>query len=79
MAAQPLDERVRVGAPGVDHAQRLLRQRAFIFTLLQYLARSSADVPADPVDGEDAAGAPATPAPNLILAIEEPELYQQGR
>jgi len=51
-------------------------QRAFIFTLLQYLARSSAEVPADPVDGEDAADAPATPAPNLILAIEEPELYQ---
>lgn len=55
-------------------------QRAFIFTLLQYLARSSADVtelPAEGNGGAEPAPAPA-PAPNLILAIEEPELYQQG-
>lgn len=59
-------------------------QRAFIFTLLQHLARSTvldaaqghaegnaADEPADqPVDLIPAQ------APTLILAIEEPELYQ---
>lgn len=55
-------------------------QRAFIFTLLQHLARSAKpeddDVPADAEGG--AAAAPAVPAhaPTLILAIEEPELYQ---
>ena len=49
-------------------------QRAFIFTLLQYLARSSAEVTEDPAEGE--AEAAPVPAPNLILAIEEPELYQ---
>ncbi len=47
-------------------------QRAFIFTLLQYLARSSVDVSEVQAEGE----AEAAPAPNLILAIEEPELYQ---
>ena len=55
-------------------------QRAFIFTLLQHLARTA--VP----EGDEAAaedevggggGAPAAvQAPTLILAIEEPELYQ---
>jgi hypothetical protein len=49
-------------------------QRAFIFTLLQYLARSSAEVTEAPAEG-GAEAAPG-PAPNLILAIEEPELYQ---
>jgi predicted ATPase len=57
-------------------------QRAFIFTLLQHLARTavpeSDDAPAE--DNGDAGegsptGAPAQ-APTLILAIEEPELYQ---
>lgn len=56
-------------------------QRAFIFTLLQHLARTTAP----DVENEDAAaaggGAPddnavAAQAPTLILAIEEPELYQ---
>lgn len=53
-------------------------QRAFIFTLLQYLARSSSEVPATPAEGDGEAGieAASVPAPNLILAIEEPELYQ---
>lgn len=55
-------------------------QRAFIFTLLQHLARTAV-----PEGGEAAAedevggggGAPAAvQAPTLILAIEEPELYQ---
>lgn len=55
-------------------------QRAFIFTLLQHLARTA--VPdADDADAEDGGGgAPDGPvvaqAPTLILAIEEPELYQ---
>lgn len=51
-------------------------QRAFIFTLLQYLARSSADVTEVRGEGEGEADAVPAPAPNLILAIEEPELYQ---
>jgi putative ATP-dependent endonuclease of OLD family len=56
-------------------------QRAFIFTLLQHLARTA--VPeADDAGARDAGGgAPDVPAvvaqaPTLILAIEEPELYQ---
>lgn len=51
-------------------------QRAFIFTLLQYLARSSADLTEVQAEGEGEAEAAPAPAPNLILAIEEPELYQ---
>jgi putative ATP-dependent endonuclease of OLD family len=51
-------------------------QRAFIFTLLQYLARSSADATEVQAQGEGEAEAAPAPAPNLILAIEEPELYQ---
>lgn len=47
-------------------------QRAFVMTLLQYLARTSA-LPASE-EAEDPVEAPE--APNLILAIEEPELYQ---
>ena len=50
-------------------------QRAFVLTLLQQLARASTQIQA----GEPAnAGAPPIPpqAPSLILAIEEPELYQ---
>lgn len=50
-------------------------QRAFIFTLLQHLARTSEMPVAAPEEGEDAAPPPAQ-APSLILAIEEPELYQ---
>jgi len=58
-------------------------QRAFIFTLLQHLARAST-LPAETAAGSGEAesdvegGEPATPpvAPNLILAVEEPELYQ---
>jgi putative ATP-dependent endonuclease of OLD family len=57
-------------------------QRAFIFTLLQHLARASmavsdeseVEVDSIPDEGEVAPEPPA--APNLILAIEEPELYQ---
>jgi putative ATP-dependent endonuclease of the OLD family len=59
-------------------------QRAFIFTLLQHLARKAVpegdDTPPEgDVGGSDGAlVAPpiATQAPTLILAIEEPELYQ---
>ena len=60
-------------------------QRAFIFTLLQHLARTAvpeaeeapaeADADADD-DGAPAAVAVVAQAPTLILAIEEPELYQ---
>lgn len=52
-------------------------QRAFIFTLLQHLSRASRVEATSPeAEGEgDAAKAPAQ-APALILAIEEPELYQ---
>ena len=48
-------------------------QRAFVFTLLQQLATISVAPPA----AEDAQGiAEPAQAPNVILAIEEPELYQ---
>lgn len=51
-------------------------QRAFIFTLLQHLSRASRIDSASAEEGEgEAAKAPAQ-APALILAIEEPELYQ---
>lgn len=54
-------------------------QRAFVFTLLQHLAKTSIPAPetVPPVEGGEA-GEPAPPplAPSLILAIEEPELYQ---
>ncbi|MGB6123169.1 MAG: ATP-dependent endonuclease, partial [Bacteroidota bacterium] len=52
-------------------------QRAFILTLLQHLAFASP--PATP-EGEESGTVPpgptATQLPNLVLAIEEPELYQ---
>lgn len=57
-------------------------QRAFIFTLLQHLARAAApevdQAPAEAGggDGEPAAVPMPAQAPTLILAIEEPELYQ---
>jgi hypothetical protein len=58
-------------------------QRAFIVTLLQHLARASAaEAAAEPLpEGEPAVDVEAPPAPpyvlpGLILAIEEPELYQ---
>ena len=59
-------------------------QRAFIFTLLQHLARTAtpeADGAPAEGDGGGGAGGQAAPvdvaqAPTLILAIEEPELYQ---
>lgn len=59
-------------------------QRAFIFTLLQHLARTAVpatdDIPAEgnagDGDGGPAAAAVVAQAPTLILAIEEPELYQ---
>lgn len=44
-------------------------QRAFVFTLLQHLAKSSHQ-------RQEADPQAAHPAPSLILAIEEPELYQ---
>lgn len=57
-------------------------QRAFIFTLLQHLARATVpendDVQPDVNAGEVAPAVAPVPAqaPTLILAIEEPELYQ---
>lgn len=53
-------------------------QRAFVFTLLQHLAKTTAPAPqvAEPVEGELVEPAPPPQAPGLILAIEEPELYQ---
>lgn len=57
-------------------------QRAFIFTLLQHLARTAvpeaddAPVEGDVGGGDGAPAAAAVQAPTLILAIEEPELYQ---
>ena len=53
-------------------------QRAFIFTLLQHLARSSVgDRESDPEGKESLqTETAAARAPSLILAIEEPELYQ---
>lgn len=49
-------------------------QRAFVFTLLQHLA--GAATPIEESAGEDGADAGLPAAPTLILAIEEPELYQ---
>lgn len=51
-------------------------QRALVFTLLQQLARSS--LPVTNHNPNEAGGdvAPVAQAPSLILAIEEPELYQ---
>lgn len=52
-------------------------QRAFIFTLLQHLARASVLPPPPEQPADEGEAAPTTTiAPNLILAIEEPELYQ---
>jgi putative ATP-dependent endonuclease of the OLD family len=50
-------------------------QRAFVFTLLQHLARASM-LPSDEAATEEDGTPVAHTAPNLILAIEEPELYQ---
>lgn len=56
-------------------------QRAFIFTLLQHLARTAVPEADDAGAGNAGHGAPddlavVAQAPTLILAIEEPELYQ---
>jgi putative ATP-dependent endonuclease of the OLD family len=56
-------------------------QRAFIFTLLQNLARATqlqAGAQAAPVEGDPPNPVPRAPAqaPALILGIEEPEAYQ---
>lgn len=52
-------------------------QRAFVFTLLQHLAKSSVlTQPAIAQDEESEAAPAPVHAPSLILAIEEPELYQ---
>ncbi|PPJ42328.1 MULTISPECIES: AAA family ATPase [unclassified Pseudoxanthomonas] len=52
-------------------------QRAFVFTLLQHLAKTSHQTPATEEETTEETGQ-TTPlaAPSLILAIEEPELYQ---
>lgn len=61
-------------------------QRAFIFSLLQQLAKASVTTanPGGPAEGAPVQVGPDEPAavlghartPNLIIAIEEPELYQ---
>lgn len=52
-------------------------QRAFVFTLLQHLAKTTVPVPAaDRAEASADTEANVVYAPNLILAIEEPELYQ---
>ena len=56
-------------------------QRAFIFTLLQNLARATqlqVGAQAAPIEGDSQNPAPRAPAqaPALILGIEEPEAYQ---
>lgn len=53
-------------------------QRAFILTLLQHLSRASAEAASTPAvdSADDAPPQGLTEAPGLILAIEEPELYQ---
>jgi predicted ATPase len=52
-------------------------QRAFILSLLQGLAGALGDEPAQPAeDGEETGSIPAETPPDMILAIEEPELYQ---
>lgn len=53
-------------------------QRAFVFTLLQHLARTSTAHEGEQVEASQEEVEPASPpqAPSLILAIEEPELYQ---
>jgi len=60
------------GAP-VDRQGHGL-QRAFIFTILQHLARTT--VATDHGANDDEADVGQAPVPQLILAIEEPELYQ---
>jgi putative ATP-dependent endonuclease of the OLD family len=52
-------------------------QRAFILTMLQHLVAARETDRALPEAADEAGNAPAqTPLPSLILAIEEPELYQ---
>ncbi len=52
-------------------------QRAFVFTLLQHLAKTSHQTPtAEGKSDEEVPSTTPQAAPSLILAIEEPELYQ---
>ena len=49
-------------------------QRAFVLTMLQHLAAAQSTALSDPESSEARAG--NQQLPNLVLAIEEPELYQ---
>lgn len=49
-------------------------QRAFVLTMLQHLASAQSVEVAIPEDGQERQGTPRLP--NLVLGIEEPELYQ---
>lgn len=52
-------------------------QRAFIFTLLQHLAKALSSSPEQSQESGEQAAEPQEPfSPAVILAIEEPELYQ---
>lgn len=57
----------------ISHAGHGL-QRCLILTLLQHLAMVT-EVPEEPSGGAEDASPPALPDPDLIVAIEEPELY----
>lgn len=51
-------------------------QRAFILTMLQHLARAQMSTMEGGGESDDGIIPPAVRMPNLILGIEEPELYQ---
>lgn len=51
-------------------------QRAFILTMLQRLAAAREESGESDLEGDKPQGAPKPSLPNLVLAIEEPELYQ---
>jgi predicted ATP-dependent endonuclease of OLD family len=52
-------------------------QRAFILTMLQHLVfAQSTSLAAQSSSSQTGATPPSSPLPNLVLAIEEPELYQ---
>ncbi len=51
-------------------------QRAFVFTILQYLARTTTAQPEPKIEPDEEASKVMPHSPTLILAIEEPELYQ---
>jgi putative ATP-dependent endonuclease of OLD family len=51
-------------------------QRAFLITLLQHLTMAQAELPAGPPGPSGTSVEPAEDLPDLVLLLEEPELYQ---